>query len=178
MYGQANALHYQFWLHHNLLTWQWWFLLVLSIIPWWIWFRLVDKRRLLEMTSYTLLIALTCTVLDTMGTNLQFWRYRQHLIWFFKPPLIPADLCAIPVADTLVYRYFPRWKSFVMAMVVSSLITSFIAEPLFVWMKIYEPVTWRYVYSFPIYILKSVVAKLIVQQAIRSQSKHRSRSDS
>ncbi|RKL66624.1 hypothetical protein CR203_15175 [Salipaludibacillus neizhouensis] len=41
-----------------------------------------------------------------------------------------------------------------------------IFEPMTVWLEIYNLDNWRYIYSFPIYIIKAVVIKWLVDEFI------------
>lgn len=61
-----------------------------------------------------------------------------------------------------IYQYFREWKSFIIANVILAAIFTFIAEPITVWLGIYKLDNWKYIYSFPIYILKTALIKWIV----------------
>ncbi len=43
---------YEDWLKHSVFTIKWWILLGLLVMPWFICYRLVDKKRLQEMFLY------------------------------------------------------------------------------------------------------------------------------
>ncbi|WP_067619763.1 CBO0543 family protein [Alicyclobacillus acidiphilus] len=152
-----------FWLHHNLFTWQWWLLICLEIIPWIVWWRLVHKRRIVEILLYGCLVAVIALTLDIMGSSLLLWDYPQRSVWFVFPPMIPVDYGIVPVVDMLLYQYFRSWKAFLIAVSVFALSAAFIAEPLFHRGGMYVLNGWSYVYSFPLYIAKSVVARLAME---------------
>ncbi|MFP7173882.1 hypothetical protein [Priestia filamentosa] len=42
--SELKEVGYQYWLHHDLFTWQWWVLLIASILPWMIWGYLIKRR--------------------------------------------------------------------------------------------------------------------------------------
>ncbi len=82
------------------------------------------------------------------------------------PRLIPIDQGIIIVAHMFLYQCFKKWKSFIIANTIMALIFTFICEPITVWLGIYKLENWRYIYSFPIYILKAVFIKWIVDELI------------
>lgn len=168
---------YQYWLQHSLFTWQWWVMMGLIVLCSGIFWLLVNKQHLLQIVFYGSLISIICIILDVAGTNLGWWTYPQQLVWFYLPPIIPLDLCILPIEHMLVYQYFPKWRGFVLTLVVVGLVNAFIAEPLYVWAGLYKLYSWWYVYSVPIYIIKGVVAKLAVQQMMKYERRMRMAGD-
>jgi len=66
------------------------------ILPWFILWKLVDRRRLLEILVYGLLISTIVTVLDEVGCQLNLWEYRIDLEPLF-PRLIAMNFTMLPV---------------------------------------------------------------------------------
>ncbi|WP_209124606.1 CBO0543 family protein [Alkalihalobacillus sp. BA299] len=151
------------WIKHDLFGWDWWLLLALTIIPWFIWWKVFDRSRSTAIVLYGLLITLLATFLDIIGWNFHLWSYPHTLIPIY-PPMFPADLTIFPVIYMVVYQYFKSWKSFFWAMVVASLIFSFIGEPLMIWLEFYEMNYWKHIYSFPIYIALALGIKWLVDK--------------
>lgn len=166
---QLSEVTRQYWTAHNLFTWQWWLLIVLSIVPWLVWWKLVNKQRMIEIALFGAFVALLASILDVIGTNVLFWGYPQQPLWFLIPPLLPIDLTIMPVEHMLLYEYFPRWKGFILALIVVAVISAFLLEPLFSLCGLYKLYSWQYAYSVPIYILKALLAKLIIQKMLQRQ---------
>jgi hypothetical protein len=99
-----SDLAYQHWLHDDLFTWKWYLLLLLAIIPWIIWWFLVDKKRLPEIVLYGSLIMIPTYVLDNIGTDLMWWEYPDKLFQMI-PPLVPADLTLVPCSMMLIFQW-------------------------------------------------------------------------
>ncbi|HET6872721.1 MAG TPA: hypothetical protein VFH42_07000, partial [Sporolactobacillaceae bacterium] len=55
------------------------------------------------------------------------------------------------------------WSQYLIVQVVASIVFSFIFEPFFTWIGILDYLSWRHVYSFPIYILLGVIMKGMVE---------------
>ena len=61
------------WINNDIFTSRWWILLLSFIVPWFIWFLLVDKGRLKEMLLYLLSTASIAILLDESGITLGMW---------------------------------------------------------------------------------------------------------
>jgi hypothetical protein len=158
-----KAFH-EFWINHAFLSWQWWFLLLTTILIWIVWIKNVDKTRTLLILNYGLIYGIFSFILDMIGTNHGAWAYPIRLYWAFMPPLVPFDLSYLPVIFMLTYqRYGRRWFNFLLALIFISAFISFIIEPLFHWMGIYVMYKWKYMYSFPIYIVLAYLVKVLVE---------------
>lgn len=163
-YMELEHLH---WRKYELFTFQFWLLVAMLILPWLIWWKLVDRKRLLEILIYGLLISTIATVLDEVGCQLNLWEYRIDLEPLF-PRLIAMNFAMLPVWYMLVYQYFTKWKPFIIANIISATIFTFIGEPLFVRLGIYEVIKWKHIYSFPIYIILAIIFKALVGLIIKA----------
>ncbi|MFA9557529.1 CBO0543 family protein [Evansella sp. AB-rgal1] len=165
VHHQLVDMRLEYWLHNNVFTFQWWLLLVVLIVPWFIWWMFVDKRRLKEILLFGTILMILVIVLDDLGVELQLWSYPYQL-FSLLPRLISIDQGIIIVFHMLVYQYFPKWKIFIIANIIMAAIFTYIFEPITVWIGIYELDNWRYSYSLPIYVIKAVLVKGIVDEFI------------
>lgn len=161
-------LQIQHWLKYELLTPQFWLLISLLILPWFVWLKLVDKKRFQTILIYGLLISTVATLLDEVGCQLNLWDYLYDIEPLF-PRMTPMNYTVLPVLYMLVYQYFTPWRSFIIANIVASAVYSFIAEPLLVKSGIYVILEWQHIYSFPIYFLLAIIFKLILNWIIKVQ---------
>lgn len=174
--SQNISVYYQVqhWVNYELFTPQFWLLVALLILPWFIWWRLADKQRLLEIIIYGLLILTTATFLDEVGCQLNWWEYLYDIEPLF-PRLIPMNFTFLPICYMLVYQYYRQWKQFVVANILLAAGLAFIGEPLFVLTGIYVMLQWKLWYSVPIYFLIAVFFKLIMQAIMRAYTPHEQR---
>lgn len=70
----------QNWLGETFLQWQWWLLIVLLLVPWFIWWRLVDKQKLNVILPFGLLIIIFNSFVDDLGTGSYWWFYPHKII--------------------------------------------------------------------------------------------------
>lgn len=159
--SKADKLLREYWLKETFLQWEWWLLLALTTIPWIIWWKIVDRKRLFEILTYGFLVMTVSVIFDAIGVEFDFWEYKPQIVPLFDV-FVTYDFSVMPVIYMVVYQFFDNWKSFTIANVVVSAIFAFISEPLLVWMDFYVLFNWKYIYSFPIYIAIAVVFKWVM----------------
>lgn len=158
----ARDLSIEHWLKYELFTWRWWLILVITIIPYIIMWKIVDRKRILEIAVYGLHLNIFSTLLDVLGSELVLWHYGLQLIPTL-PALFPYDFSIVPMVHMVMYQRYTKWKDFIIANAIVNAIFAFIAEPALTWLKIYEPISWKYVYSFPIYLTLIIASRWIVE---------------
>jgi hypothetical protein len=147
------------WLHHDIFSWRWWTIVAVMIVPAIIWLRLVDKKRLTAIAMFGLILILLIVLLDIVGYEMALWSYPVELI--IMVPLLEIDFGILPVIYLFVFQYVFDWNKFVVANIVVAAVFSFILEPVLIWAGFYEVEHWRSIYSFPMYILLPILAKLL-----------------
>ncbi|HLR22461.1 MAG TPA: CBO0543 family protein [Pseudogracilibacillus sp.] len=155
--------NYAYWIEHVLFSFNWWLLLIIAIVPWFIWWRYVDKERIIEISLIGLLSMVIVTGLDIIGTSFAFWTYGFKVVQMLTT-MSAIDMTLLPVLNMFLYQLFPKWKSYMIASIVLALIGTFIVEPLFAWGDIYILHEWKYIYSFPIYITFTAFLKWFVDK--------------
>jgi hypothetical protein len=151
------------WVSDSLFTWGWWFLLFFFIVPWFIFFKYLDRSRALQIWSFGLIVILITTFTDDLGSELGAWIYPVN---FVPVGLLayPFDFSIIPVAQMMIYQYFRTWKSFSYALVIQAASFAFVGEPFSVWIGTVTYLKWHYIYSFCFYIFTGLVARFVVQK--------------
>lgn len=166
-----TMLKIHYWLHHDLFSFPWWVLLVTFVVPWVLWWKLVDKSRIVIILVFGLFMSILISLLDEIGTSFGLWSYPTQLIRIL-PRLYPVDFSFLPVAHMLLFQYFSKWQSYLIAVAITGAVFSFLGEPLFVRLDIYELNHWKYSYSFPIYIAKAIPVKWLVELLLNREVKH------
>ena len=167
--NKVIQMQYQQWIHHDVFSLQFWLLLILLLLPWFIWWKVVDKKRLFDFLLYGLIVVTAATFLDELGTQLNLWEYKYDIEPLF-PRMIPINFTVMPVSYMLLYQYFRDWKSFIKAHFLLAAGFSFIAEPLMVWLDIYKLFGWQHFYSFPLYIILAASIRWLTLFLMRQQT--------
>lgn len=162
---RLKNLSIEHWLKYELLTWQWWFGLANTIIPLIVWWKLVDRKRILEISVYGLIINVSAVFLDVIGSEYVLWVYPIRILPQV-PLLFPVDFILLPVILMFVYQWYPKWKSFLVANAIAAAILSFVVEPLTAMIGQYKLIKWSYFYSFPIYLVIIVFSRLVTRKIL------------
>lgn len=158
------------WLNKEFLTWVWWVGIACVIIPMILWIIKVDKKRLLEICVYGLIVNVTCIFLDVTGSEFVWWEYPVHILPQV-PLLFPVDFVILPVVYMLIYQRYSKWWPYLLASAIAAAILAFVFEPLAVLIGQYKLIIWKYVYSFPIYIGIAAFSKFVTQALKAKQLK-------
>ncbi|WP_134702285.1 CBO0543 family protein [Ammoniphilus sp. YIM 78166] len=156
---EANSKMFYIWKESILFTWQWWLSVVLTIIPWLFWVKFRKKDSTIRLLSAGFLVILISSWLDFLGIAFGFW-YYMYDVTSLIPNYFPWDFTLLPVMYMFFIQIKPNVNPIIKG-VILSVILSFIAEPLFIWIGLYHPITWKHIYSFPIYIVIYLIADFI-----------------
>jgi len=171
---KLNDMFVQHYWESEIFTPTWWISIALAIVPIFIWWKVVDKKRLLEMSVFGLLVNVIATFLDIGLSDHMMWEYPVRILPQMAL-LLPVDYVIIPVAGTILYQKFPKWRHFLMACTATSAFMSFVCEPIAVYIGMYRLLTWRYIYSFPIYIAIYAIIKFVTEKAVARTNSERNR---
>lgn len=162
---QLRELAFSHWQTDDVFTWKWWFLLIVSITPWFIWIKLIDRKRLFEILTFGFLFGLCASTLDVAGVDLLLWTYPDKLFPLF-PPLFPADFTIIPIGYMAAYQFCRSWKSYLWVNAVLAFLFAYIFEPLFGYANLFKLLKWAHTLSFIGFFLLGLVCKWIMGKLV------------
>ncbi|WP_369690997.1 CBO0543 family protein [Robertmurraya korlensis] len=87
------------------------------------------------------------------------------------PPLFPADLVVIPVSAMLVYQYFIKWSSFLIANTLWALTFAYIIVPLAIKVHMFHMDNWKHTYSFIGFFVLGITVRCIILFLLRKLEK-------
>jgi hypothetical protein len=160
---EAFRIDQEGWLKHELFTWQWWLLVAFLILPWVLWGRIVNRRKLMAIVQVGLLTCIITVFLDVVGMKYGFWRYPFQL-FPLTPRAIAFDMSMVPVAYMIIYQYFTTWRSFSISLIIMAVLFAFIGEPFSIWADLVEYMKWKYLYSFIFYIITGITVRWLVER--------------
>ncbi|HEU5141465.1 MAG TPA: CBO0543 family protein [Bacillales bacterium] len=160
-----------------LFGYHWWILVGQTLVLWAVWLILVDRGRLRNILLVGLFSLAFALVLDDMGLSTGAWNYPYKIV-YFTTRLNPVDMVILPITFMLIYQYFQRWGSYLIATILFAAFASFIAEPLFVKLNLYTMIHWKYLYSAPIYTAIGIVVKGAADIVERIEQKARTKEGS
>lgn len=162
----------EYWREHNYLTFDWWLLVVLSVLSPIIWWKTIDTKRITEITAFGLFYGITAIILDSIGSSALVWVYPVRLTPYLYPQYYPYDVGVVIVPFMYLYqRWGNHFKPFFVATGILSAFLAFVAEPFMEWLHIYKELTWKHIYSFPIYWLIGLICWIILKRFKKLESK-------
>ncbi len=166
---QVRDLSFEHYFTYQLFSWVWWLNIAMLIVPLIVWWRTVDKTRLLEICVVGLLMCISAAILDVTGTEYVLWDYGVKVVPR-AALLLPVDYVILPVILMHVYQNYSTWGKYLIAAVVVALLKSFVAEPLAVLIGQYRLIRWEYIYSVPIYIALYIIIKFMLERFKKVQN--------
>ena len=162
----VSDLRWSYWIGHVFGTFQWWFVLVFTLLLIYAWVKTLRREALTEVLLFGSLCFIVITFLDVLGGEVQLWDYVSMVLpWGARLICVDVDLAVIYMA---VYQKYRAWGPFILTIVILALIFAFVLEPLSILMGIYQPYGWRHMYSVPFYILIPAAFKALTDKVSRT----------
>ncbi|QJW47653.1 hypothetical protein HA075_18900 [bacterium BFN5] len=174
IYATKNLLWsqlYTSWITEELFSFPWWFSVVSLIISYIIWWKLLDKSRLVELLLFGSLVAVMSIIIDTVADNLTLWQYKVK-IFPFTPGFFPYHLSLAPLMLMLVYQYTNHWRSYVISTVFAGLIYCFVMIPTFVFIGEAQLYKWNHGYTFITFTARAMIGRWILMLCKHIQSSY------
>jgi hypothetical protein len=161
-YKEFDELHdrmAEIWAEHILFTWEWWLGILLTILPWVLWFIFHKKESTGRLLAAGLFVICISSFLDILGVALGFWHYHLETL-----PLIPAhtpwNITLLPVIVMALLQCKPYIHPLLKA-AVFTVLSAYIGEPFAQWIGLYDPEKWKHIYSVPGYFILYMTAHYI-----------------
>lgn len=168
---QASDIKDQLWMQ-NFLTAHWWLVAITIVASYVIWWKFVDKRRVIEILLFGSYIAVSRVIFDDWGISSGRWTYIFDLLPVGYS-LFLNDLTVVPLFLMLVYQYSPDWKTFIVWLLVVQGITSFVLLPLLSYLGILKLYNWTYYGSFIFMLVTAIVMRAIMIFGLSLQKESR-----
>ncbi len=170
---EAWQIKTQLW-QQSFLTPRWWFIAGTIAATYALWWKLADKRRIIEILLYGSFIAVARVIFDNWGILSGRWTYVTDLVPLGYS-LFLNDLTIIPLFLMLVYQYSPDWQSFILRLAVVQGAISFLFWPLLSALGILKLHAWQLYYSFIFMVITAVIMRAIMLVGLRIQQEARLR---
>jgi hypothetical protein len=175
---QYQAVHDEverIWQNKMVFTWHWWLDAALAVLPWVLWLIVRDRKRTHNLLYAGLFTAFVAFLLDMTGVSQGGWNYNTLLLPFL-PEYLPWDLTVMPVGAMLYYQFFPQINAWIKGLVFG-VTAAYVAEPIFIWLGVYEPSNWEHHYSLPIYYAIYMIGYWLYRQSQKSNSEQSETAD-
>lgn len=167
---------YMHWITQEVFSFTWWFTVLFLCVGYLIWWKLLDKSRLIELLLFGSLLAVMSALVDTLADNLRLWRYLVK-IFPFTPAFFPYHLTLTPIVLMIVYQYTDNWGRYLIGSVLVAAIYSFVIAPLFVAVGEVQLLKWNHGYTFLTFIARAITARGIMILCKHIQTLHQGQTE-
>lgn len=151
-------------------SWQFWFEVVLFIIPLIVIFLKIDRTKAFQIGFFGFNIHVWLGYIDSIGTKQGYWEYPYQM-FIFMPNSVVLDASLVPVLFMLLYQWIlHNQKNYFFYMFLLSAILSFIFKPLLAslnMLKFYQGT--NYFHLFLGYVVIIVLSKFITDIFLKIQ---------
>lgn len=147
---------FDLWAQEIVFTWRWWLGVILTVLTWLFWMRFHNKESRNRLLTAGFFVMALSVSLDAIGVQVGLWSYRYEVLPFI-PAYVPYDLALMPVVVMLLIQFKPEYSAFKKS-IAFGLLSAFVGEPFIVFLDIYKPLEWQFVYSLPIYMMIFLIA--------------------
>jgi hypothetical protein len=158
---QLTDQRFDEWLLEDVFHIRWWALPLLFIIDICVWWKVIDKSRLNEIILFAAITSIMILALDELGEELTLWDYPTDVFPLF-PPVAAINLSCLPSFYAILYQFFSKWKGYVIASVLMAAFSCFVFEPIFIGLGMYQLLTWKPYYGFPLYFAIGIITKALL----------------
>jgi hypothetical protein len=170
-----NKLIAERWISEELFTIRWWGIVGFLAFSYILCFKLLDKKRFVELLLYGSLVSVFCVVADVFLSNRNMFIYKVSLF-----PMIPSifiyDITALPLYYMVIYQHATSWVKYSIVITLSSLLMGYAFTPLMIKLGYLQFINWSYTRAFLIIVFIGFLAKaaisLIVYVQAKSLQKH------
>ena len=152
----------EYWMDYALYTtFEYWFMVVLLVVPFVFLFMKINKNKLFQILFYGYSIHMCFGYQDLYGRNLGYWNYPFPVI-----PVLPGiilDSSLIPIIFIFVYQStLNSNKKYYLYSITTALILSFVFKPMLVRLGLFRMYgSISYFHLFLSYLSVLIFAKLV-----------------
>jgi hypothetical protein len=176
LHKETHKAVFEYWKEYSIpLSFEFWMMVALLVVPLVILFLKIDKSRLFLLGFYGFSFHTIFGYIDAYGRNIGLWAYPFPLI----PPLpgIVLDASLVPITFMLVYQWtIKHKKNYYVFATLTSAVLAFIFKPLIVKLglfKMYEGI--HYIHLFGFFLIVVVAAKQLTNVFIWLEKSYKER---
>lgn len=167
-------LSYQNWVSHELFSFGWFVLIIVNVIFYITWLKLLDKSRL----SHLLLIGSLSAVGFLIGDIILFGflgvaEYKVA-ITPIQPPLFILSITIVPIIIMLVQQYTSSWRGYLLWNSIGMAFLTFVLLPIYSLIGIFQFHSWNYFYYFLYIITSTLIVRGVFLWIIGIEQRHSS----
>jgi uncharacterized membrane protein len=137
-----------------------------------IWYKLTDKKRLVDLLLFGSFIAVMRVIVDAIGEQAGLWYYQEHTIPT-SPSLFIHVLTLTPLTFMLVQQYSSNWRQFFIWAAVGAGFLHFLTIPILGKLHYVQLMHWNNIYAFITTYTIATLSRAAFHLVIQVQEKAR-----
>lgn len=166
-------LSYKHWISYELFSFGWVILIIVNLIFYIIWFKLLDKKRIRDLLLIGSLTAVVFLISDIFIYN--FFGFVEYNISLTPadPPVFSIAVTVVPIINMLVQQYMSSWKGYLLWISVGMAFLAFVILPIYSLIGILQlHNNWNYFYHFLFIVIGSVIARVAFLWIVGIEKRH------
>jgi len=166
-------LSYQHWVSSELFSFGWITLIIVNVIFYIIWFKLLDKSRISHLLLIGSLTAVVFLISDVFLYS--FFGLVQYKISLtpVEPPVFSIAVTVVPIINMLVQQYISSWKGYLLWISIGMAFIAFVIMPIYNLIGILQlHYNWNYFYHFLFLVIGCLIARMIFLWTIGIEQRH------
>lgn len=159
---QLSGLHVDYWnLYSNFQTWQFWFMILILILPIITLYFLIDRKNIFLIGFYGFNIHAWASYSDSFGVRFGLWKYYYRVLpWF--PFSFAIHISLFPVIFMLIYQWtLKNNKNFYLYSIAATFVFAIAFMPLLSMLNFFDLLKdMRYIHLFFINTAIILVSKM------------------
>src|SRR5699024_7997646 len=102
--SQYSEQRLEYWMNEVFSSGQWWVLFITGVSLLTIWIIVLDKKRIMEIVAYGMMVAIIANFGDTVGLSFSLWGYPYTLM--HTPEIMEIHNVMMPIFYMIIYQYF------------------------------------------------------------------------
>ncbi len=156
----------------NITTITYWGIVTFIIFYYVVWYRLADKRRLVDLLLYGSLFTVVRSLIDLAGVTSGLWVYKVRIL-ALSPSVFLQDWTIMPLTYMLVQQYSSNWRQFFLWNAVGTGFISFVIMPILTNLDILVFMHWNYIYTFLVMYIAATLMRAAFHLVVQVQEKAR-----
>ncbi len=137
-----------------------------------LWYRLTDKRRLVDLLFYGSLITVAWTLVDSFGVMAGLWLYKHRTLPLLHDVFL-RDWTITPLTFMLVQQYSHSWRQFFVWNAVGAGFLAYVIIPSLHIAGFYHLIHYNYTYIFLSYYIVAALMRAAFHLTVQVQEKAR-----
>ncbi len=163
---------YQHWIAYEFFSLNWFILIIVNIIFYGIWLKVLDKSKVKHFLLIGSLSAVGFLTGDTVLMG--FFGVAEYKVSItpFMPSLLIVSVTLCPIIIMLVQQYTSSWKGYFLLSSIGMAFLAYVILPIYARLGIFQLHNWNYLYQFLYTLTSGLIVRAFFLWIIKMEQRH------